>query len=281
MRSSDESAVNAWVWLCAQAELYAERAADAASEVAAFHERMLAECAESMRRLHGRMAATHRRIEQRQRAAAARHRAHAERLMRKHAPDAVAPELLAVVAGALGARGAALTLLGSTPYEEAAIASNATAAAAQELEFTLGEGPVHDAAASRRLVVADETTMRTRWRQYSLAVTELGVRSVTAAPLCLDRRCFGVLTAFDPPGDTGIVGPTMVLAGTVLVAGSDASLMAADDRRVVHQATGMIAARLGCPVADALTVLRARAFAENEAIGVLARRIVDREILFD
>lgn len=217
--------------------------------------------------------------------AAKRHRAPADRMAGMFVAGAVAPELLDTIAGALKASGAALTLLGSTRYAESAIASDPTAAAAQELEFTLGEGPVHDAVESGRLVVADEKAMRARWRQYALAVTELGVRSVAAAPLRLDRKCFGVLTAFDPPDSAvaTVEGAARILAGTILVAGSGArkSLMAADDRRVVHQATGMIAARLGCPVGVALAVLRARAFAENEAIGVLARRVVDREVLFE
>jgi hypothetical protein len=276
-----------WAWLYIQAALTAERAAAHAATVAAFHEQLVAEEGGSLREVARSMAAMHRRVERRQLASARTFRAQADRLG-KHLPGVVVPELLVVVAGALGARGAALTLLGSARYEESAIASDSTAAAAQELEFTLGEGPVHDAAESRRLVVADEATMPARWTQYSRAVTELGVRSVTAAPLCLSATCIGVLTAFDPADDTPatmVHGAARTLADTFLTAtgqnGAEWSLMAVDDRRVVHQATGMIAARLRCSIGDALAVLRARAFAESEAIGVLARRVVDREVVFE
>jgi len=282
VRSSDEPAVN--MWACTQAELRAELAAEAAAAVAVRHERLAVEGIESLRPLHSQMAAIHRRTERRHREAAERHRDLAGRLTSLNVPGAIAPELLVTVAGALGARGAALTLLGSARYEESAIASDSTAAAAQDLEFTLGEGPVHDAAESMRLVVADGTSMPARWKQYSPAVTELGVRSVAAAPLCLHGRCLGVLTAFDPPGDPtdlAVDGLARAMVDTVLVAGTRKSLMPADDRKVVHQATGMIAARLRCAVVDALAVLRARAFAENEAIGVLARRVVDREVVFE
>jgi hypothetical protein len=198
-----------------------------------------------------------------------------------HVGGIAVPELLATVARVLGTPSAGLTLLGATRYEESAIASDATAAAAQELEFTLCEGPVHDAADSRRLVVADEKDMPARWSRYSAAVAELGVRSVAAAPLCLRGRCLGVLAAFNPPDHTAgttVGGVAAALAGTILVA---SSMRLVDDRMVVHQATGMIAARLGCPIGDALAMLRARAFAANEAIGVLARRVVDRDIQFD
>lgn len=284
MPSSESAAVGTWAWVCAQAELNAERAAASAAAVAARHERLVTGGSESIRRLHTTMATTHRRIESRHRTAARSHRAQVDRLVNGYAPD-----LLVTVAGALGARGAALTLLGSARYEESAVASNRTAATAQELEFTLGEGPVHDAAESGRLVVANRTTMPARWAHYAPAVTELGVRSVVAAPLCLHRKCIGVLTAFDPPEDATVatVAATVVTVdGVARVLVNSAShigteLMAGDDRRVVHQATGMIAARLRCPVGDALALLRARAFAENEPIGVLACRVVDREVQFE
>jgi hypothetical protein len=256
--------------------LNAERAATVAAEVAARHESLANQGSVRMRRLHRTMAATQRRVERRLRRSAEVYRAHARRLMSAN----LGPASLGVVAGALGARGAALTLLGTTRYEEAAIASSPRAAAVQELEFTLGEGPVHDAAETGRLVIADASSMLARWAQYTPAVTELGVRSVTAAPLCLSRTCIGVLTAFNAPGDTAhamVDGVAKALFERLLVA----ETTAADDRSVVHQATGMIAARLRCPVGDALAVLRARAYAENEAIGVLARRVVDREVTFE
>jgi hypothetical protein len=205
--SSDRAAADTWAWVCAQAVLNAETAAAAAAAIAARHEGLVTEGSESIRRLHSMMAATHRRIENCHRTAASRSRAQADRMASSFA--ILAPDLLGTVARALGARSAALTLLGSARYEESAVASNSTAAAAQELEFTLGEGPVHDAAKS--------------------------------------------------PGRPRIE---------------------ADDRRVGHQANGMIAARLRCQISDALALLRARAFAENEAIGVLARRVGDREVQF-
>jgi len=263
--------------VCARAELNAELAAAAAAARAARHEQLLGDGSERLRGLHESMAATHRRLERLHRAAAMAHRAQTDRLTH----TTLTSRLLVTVAGALRARGAALTLLGPDRYQESAIASDPTAAAAQELEFTLGEGPAHDAARQLRLVVADATTMPDRWAQYTRALTELGFRSVTAAPLCLGRTCVGVLTAFNPADDTAAV--TTRVAGAVFhkVLATDATLVSADDRNVVHQATGMIAARLRCPIDDALAMLRARAFAENEAIGVLARRVVDRKVVFE
>lgn len=270
---------------CAFAGMNAELAAIGAAAIAARHERLCAEGSGRIGQLHGSMAATYRRVERVHRTSALRHRALASRLVRVLPQALLAPELLVAVARTLGAGGAALTLLGTARYEESAIASDATATLAQEMEFVLGEGPAHDAAGSGGLVVADEEAMSARWPHYSLAMTKLGVHTVTAAPLCLRDRCFGMLTAFNTNVRTVrvlVVGVTSYLVETVLYATSaEGTCQTVDDRTVVHQATGMIAARLHCPVGDALAVLRARAFAENEGIGVLARRIVDRELVFE
>lgn len=244
MPSADRAAVDFWAWMWTQATLRQEHAADKTTEVAAHHER--------------------------------------------HVVD-----LLITIASALGARAAGLILLGSTRYEEAAVASEPMAAAAQDLEFTLGEGPVHDAARCRTSVIADEQALPERWVYYSPAVAELGVHSVAAAPLCMRSTCLGVLTAFDPPAGTiaaKVNGIAKALVSTVLrevdegdpdVAGIEWLHPDQDDRSVVHQATGMIAQRLRCSTADSLAVLRARAFAENEAVGALARRVVDRQVMLE
>lgn len=288
----DGAVFGAWVRACGKAELEESRAARAAA-IAARHEQFGVEGSESLRHLHRRMAATYRRSERVHRRTAAIHRAYANRFFEPStaAPGGLlGPELLVTIAGELGVRGVALTLLGSARYEESAVASDAVAAAAQELEFTLGEGPAHEAAKERRLLMVHEEALPARWARYSPAVTELGVHSVAAAPLCVRSTCFGVLTAFDP-SDNRIARwadeQAKVLAGAVLVAmgetgaGTEWLLSAGDDRTVVHQATGMVAERLRCSTADALAVLRARAFAENEAVGTLARRVVDRQYVFE
>ena len=54
----------------------------------------------------------------------------------------------------------------------------------------------------------------------------------------------------------------------------------APDDRVVHQATGMVAAQMGVSVAEAYVRLRARAFAEGQPLGALARAVVGRRMRF-
>jgi hypothetical protein len=200
---------------------------------------------------------------------------------------------MSVVAETLDARAVGLSLLGSDRTEKAVVASNTVATAAQELEFTFGEGPAHDAARNRELVVTTEEALPARWAQYSPAVARLGVRAVDAAPMCVNEACFGVLTVFDPPGvDVAARATTLTRVTDALVhtelpgfGGPDLdenSLFAdGDHRAVAHQAAGMITEQLGCSVADALAVLRASAFAGDEPADVVARRVLRRELTFD
>ena len=48
----------------------------------------------------------------------------------------------------------------------------------------------------------------------------------------------------------------------------------------VHQATGIIMAQTDRPAADALAMLKARAFANGVTVGALAAKVVSREICF-
>jgi hypothetical protein len=53
------------------------------------------------------------------------------------------------------------------------------------------------------------------------------------------------------------------------------ALAVLDDRAEVHQATGVVSVRAGVSLAQALALLRARAYAEERPIGDLARDVLD------
>jgi hypothetical protein len=54
-----------------------------------------------------------------------------------------------------------------------------------------------------------------------------------------------------------------------------------DSRPEIHQATGMISVQLGVGIAEALSRLRARAFAEGRPLSELAADVVTRRRRFD
>lgn len=181
--------------------------------------------------------------------------------------------------------------------QQAAMAASDGAAAVEDLQLTLGEGPGVDAyRQSQPILVADLAEGAVRWAQFVPAAGALGVGAAFAFPLQLGAINIGVLSLYaDRPSPLvdGQLGDLLALAdlvsGAVLamqsgvvaeeLAGTLAS--AAEPRAVVHQATGMVAMQVDCSMQDAFVRLRARAFADGIALDDLARQVVEGQIRFE
>jgi len=202
------------------------------------------------------------------------------------------PVFIDAVAAAIGMPSAAVVLLGTQRGEAAAAASDATARAAHDLEFVLGEGPAHLAADRGQAVRVAGTALADRWPQYGPEVARLGVQAVIAVPLQpvgLGAVCAyasqpalseqAVLAAgqmadalplalaqaaHDPLPSHGV--PTLPLLGE------------ADFPAVIHQAAGMVSQQCGCGISDALAVLRARAFSAGCPAEEIASHVVRGEL---
>lgn len=251
----------------------AERA-DAAAER---HER-LAE--RTGRELYAQIAATHRRTAACHRCSAALHEAFARRTT-EWAGQGAQPRFMTGVAEACGSSSAALTLVDSRHNQLSVAVSDEQSRAAQDLEYVLGEGPSRDATSGRRPVQVAGRAIETRWPGYGPAVTSLGITAVTAVPLQTQDSCIGALAVFDPhPALTGSAGLADIAAALtrIVLLGPDADpdLYGGTDLRVtVQQAAGMLSARIGCTVGDALALIKARAFTEEVSTEVIARRILN------
>lgn len=284
-----------------RAEIERLRAGQAAVLVAR-HEQLLETAkSEGRRALHTRMAAIHRKLEQRHRTAAQLHDRYAVRLEKWIAVSArqveARPRFMGVVAAELGTPSAGLTLLGPDRAVVSVIASDRLASAAQHVEFDLGEGPVHDVTRHGVPIIAELDTAPSRWPRYALEASRLGMRSVIAVPLVEATTCFGALAMFGAgpgvrPADllarlntmADALTHTMLLAGERGAApdGPAGPLLAEQDQyTIIHQAVGMVAAQRSCVVEDALALIRARAFAENTPVDTIARRVIDRTVRFD
>jgi hypothetical protein len=129
-----------------------------------------------------------------------------------------------------------------------------------------------------------------RWPAFSGGALAAGVAAVFAFPLRVGAIRVGVLDLYrDSPGALATAELAEALAyaeaATLLLlhlqtrSAGDAvpldSLAVMDDRAEVHQATGILSVRAGIGLAEALVLLRARAFAEQRSIGELARDVVD------
>lgn len=195
------------------------------------------------------------------------------------------PGMLAAIAGLFGTDAAALTLLDADHTEVWVAVSNVTARLAQDLEYTLGEGPARDATATNSAIVESGLGLAARWRHYGPAVRQVGVGAVAAVPLPWSAGYLGALTVFDPIERLSMDSLRAVardLAVAVLNAEAQPALLAQGDHRAqVHQAAGIVSVQCGCGVAGALLLLKAYSYAHGEAIGSVAARVLRRELRFD
>lgn len=275
-----------------------QRRADRAGAVAARHEQAADESSPQLREFHLRMAATHRQVERRHRTAAAVHRSFAERLRTwcaALAPPGVVPRLvltpifLAAVADSADARGAAVTLFGPEREELLSAASDGRVKSVQDLEFVCGEGPAHTCNRVRGAVTAAGAELTRRWPLYGPAAVRLGVRRLAAVPIEIGRTPVGALTVYEPGVHRGTADLDLLrtIAGTLhrIVLNGDGGhtardplLADADWHDVVHQATGIVAVQSNCSLADALALIKARAFAADLPVDDLAEDLVARRI---
>ncbi|WP_280262413.1 GAF domain-containing protein [Nocardia wallacei] len=271
-----------------------QRAAHAAA-IAERHEEQAEHPPASMRPFRQRMATLHRTIEARHRACARLHRLYALRLQKWRATGGGTrrPVFMAAVADQLRVRSAAVVLYDDEQRELLTATSDAVAQTVHELETVIGTGPALDIAAGRDQVLANDRDFARLWPELGAALADLGVRTVLAVPLRAASRRLGALCLYSRSAvltDDAVTGADRVadvLANTVLLAGSstdaapgDLSLRGAlfDDADYltdVNQAAGVVAVQCCCDPDTALTLLRARAFAESVPLPVLSRRVLE------
>ncbi|MFG1992432.1 GAF and ANTAR domain-containing protein [Actinoplanes sp. NPDC048988] len=200
---------------------------------------------------------------------------------------------------ALSASGAGLSVVVGDRMRGVAAVSEPAYEPVEELQFTLGEGPCLDAFASRRPVLVPDLSAAAMWRWpgYATALHGKGIRAVFAFPLQIGAARLGAFDVFrDEPGPLTAdefrdaltfadVAVTTLLDGQARAAPGAAADGLDDEvvgqRAELFQAQGMVAVQLGISLADALARLRAYAYAEDRALGDVARDVVARRVSFD
>jgi GAF domain-containing protein len=200
--------------------------------------------------------------------------------------------LVAACADALPVSGAGLALMTDKGPAGTVAASDGAALELEELQFSLGEGPCVDASRTGRPVLQPDlaATAPLRWPAFASGALSAGIRAVFALPLRVGAIRLGVLDLYrDGPGPLGAGELREALdfsdAATLLLlhlqSGDPAAgpawgpMSPMDDRAEVHQATGVVSVQADVGLAEALLLLRARAFAEHRPIGELARDVVE------
>jgi hypothetical protein len=172
-------------------------------------------------------------------------------------------------------------------------ATDGAAMELEELQFTLGEGPCVDASQTGRPVLQPDLarTAPLRWPAFAGGALGAGVRALFAFPLRVGAIRVGVLDLYRDragPLSTDELAEALSFAdaATLLLLYEQASTAASgavpvlDDRAEVHQATGVVSVQAAVGLAEALLLLRARAFADQRALGDLARDVLTGTVSF-
>jgi hypothetical protein len=202
----------------------------------------------------------------------------------------------ALCAQVLQVAGVAVSVLMPAGDEEVLWRTDGVSAQLDELQFTLGQGPTVDVAASGELVLEPDLAAVPweRWPVFTPAALELGVQALFAVPLQIGAIRLGVLLAYrEVPGPMGtaLLDDLLVFAdaATEALLGHDSagsspqwlSDRPSGYRAEIHQATGMISVQLSVTQAEALIRMRAYAFSQHRALSEVAADVVARKFRFD
>lgn len=199
--------------------------------------------------------------------------------------------LVRLCARTLPVSGVGLALMTDEGPAGTVAASDVGALALEELQFTLGQGPCVDASRYGRPVLAPDLEAAARtWPLFGDGAHAAGLRAIFAFPLQVGGIRLGVLDLYrDSAG--GLSGEELADALSFADAATELLLdlqaqdtalgvplthapAVLDDRAEVHQATGVVSVHAGVSLAQALALLRARAYAEGRPLAELARDVL-------
>lgn len=189
--------------------------------------------------------------------------------------------------------GVSISLMSDALIQQVLCASDDTAAKLEELQFSRAAGPCIDAFTDGIPVLVGDLTdasETTRWPAFAQEANDLGARAIFAVPLQLGAIRLGVMDLYrETPGPLGadVVSEVlmaadmicMALLGEVGIKGEENVVGQWFDempsaRAKVHQATGMLMARLDMTAQEALVRMRGRAFADGLMLSEVATAVV-------
>jgi hypothetical protein len=194
----------------------------------------------------------------------------------------------------LRAYGVAITLEYLSDNRVTVCATNEVAAALENLQEVLGQGPGLEAARSDTMVVADlDGAGDHRWPMLAQTLeSRYGPLRVYAVPVHATGGFGGVATihtgreeSLAEPADrvsflVNAIGAALVTDAAEQQEGHLQSGEGWSSRSRVHQATGMVMAQVRVAPEDALALLRGHAYALATDINDVAGRVIDRSINF-
>jgi ANTAR domain len=168
----------------------------------------------------------------------------------------------------------------------------------EDLQFSLGEGPCHDAYTTGAMVAEPDLATRAigSWPNYAPSALELGACAVFAFPLELGVGIVGVLTLYhdvvgmltdEQHADGRVLARMLPAIMAAIQAQASQPLLAGvltdfdAHRAEVHQASGIAAVQLGIDVDEALVRIRAHAYATSQTVAHVAGEILAHRLRLD
>lgn len=114
----------------------------------------------------------------------------------------------AATAAIPGALGAGVSLIDSSGLRQTAAASGAVVAAADALQYELGEGPCITAWATGETVLVEDLASERRWQRWAPAASDLGISSSVSCPLLSGGLALGAVKVYSDgaqPAGNGMV----------------------------------------------------------------------------
>ncbi len=212
------------------------------------------------------------------------------------APEMVPTGLSVAAAGVLPVAAAGISVF-STDFRVPIGASGSDAAAAERLQFTIGQGPCLDTRGGGGVVLAAEAELISRWPEFhEQLVTATPYRAVACVPLPALLAGVGTMDLY-LRASSGLAGLPLedlttvvdLVADTLsaqpwvqaLVGPPEPGWLRAPGARargLVSVAMGMLTVAAGLNFPDALQVLRMHAYATDRTVDDVARAVVEREL---
>ena len=197
--------------------------------------------------------------------------------------------------------GASICLMTDSAHREMLHASDDVNRRIEELQFTLGEGPCVEAFTTRRPVLVPNlaTASTPLWPVFAEEMIGQPVGAIFAFPMRTATACVGAMEFYrrDPgelsAADLAIALEVVSVATALLLAQGRQADGAAEtddiaaawwgklteDRRHVHQATGMLVGAFDIPADQAIALLRGYAFTTGHRIDEVARALTTGQLL--
>lgn len=194
--------------------------------------------------------------------------------------------------------GVAMAMMNEGGHQGMVGASDQAATTLESLQFELGEGPCLDASSAQHPILTGTLGLAAdRWPAFVPAALAAGVAAIFAFPLQVGAIRLGILDLYQ--AEPGTLDPHQL---TQALEYADACVVLLlqlqglmppgtglhpdlgsplEDRAEVHQATGVIAVQAAVGLAEALLLLRARAFSDGNTMRETARAVVDGTLRFD